>query len=78
VLHERGILYAPDFLINAGGLIQVAVIYDNANVQKAHQQISDIYFKVMNIFEQSASENCATSLIAEKIAEMKLREKLVK
>jgi leucine dehydrogenase len=76
-LHERGILYAPDFLINAGGLIQVAVIYDHDNVKKAHQQISDIYFKVMNIFEQSQAENKATNLIAEKIAETKLKEILV-
>ena len=76
-LHERGILYAPDFLINAGGLIQVAVIYDHDNVKKAHQQISDIYFKVMNIFEQSQAENKATNLIAEKIAEAKLKEVLV-
>ncbi|MES2217596.1 MAG: Glu/Leu/Phe/Val dehydrogenase dimerization domain-containing protein [Pseudomonadota bacterium] len=77
VLHERGILYAPDFLINAGGLIQVAVIYDHANVKKAHQAISDIYVKVMNIFEESARLNMATSMIAEKIAEIKLKEKLV-
>jgi hypothetical protein len=59
-------------------LIQVAVIYDHDNVKKAHQQISDIYFKVMNIFEQSKVEDCATNVIAEKIAEMKLREVLTR
>jgi leucine dehydrogenase len=72
-LHERGILYAPDFLINAGGLIHVAVIYDHADKQKAREQISNIYYTVMNIFERSKAENRATSVIAEEIAEEKLR-----
>jgi leucine dehydrogenase len=72
-LHERGILYAPDFLINAGGLIQVAVIYDHADVQKAHEQISNIYHTAMNVFEISKRENRPTSEIAEEMAEEKLR-----
>lgn len=72
-LHERGILYGPDFLINAGGLIHVSVIYDHADKQKAHEQISNIYHTVMDIFERSKAENRATSIIAEEIAEEKLR-----
>jgi leucine dehydrogenase len=75
-LHDRGILYAPDFLINAGGLIQVAVIYDHDDVNKANHQISDIYFKVMNIFEESQRLDCATNIVAEKIAVEKLKIKL--
>jgi leucine dehydrogenase len=74
-LHERGILYAPDFLINAGGLIQVAEIYDHDDVGKANKQISDIYFKVMNIFEEAQRQDCATNIIAEKIALEKLKLK---
>ena len=74
-LHERGILYAPDFLINAGGLIQVAEIYDHDDVGKANKQISDIYFKVMNIFEESQKQDCATNIIAERIALEKLKLK---
>jgi leucine dehydrogenase len=72
-LHDRGILYAPDFLINAGGLIHVAVIYDHADKKKAHEQISNIYYTVTNIFERSMKENRATSIISEEIAEEKLR-----
>jgi leucine dehydrogenase len=71
-LHERGILYAPDFLINAGGLIQVSVIYDHGDKQQAHEQISNIYYTVMDIFEKSARENRATNDIAEAIATEKL------
>lgn len=73
LLHERGILYAPDFLINAGGLIHVAVIYDHGDMKKSTEQINNIYHTVYNIFERSKSENRATSEIAEKIALERLK-----
>lgn len=72
LMHERGILYAPDFLINAGGLIHVAVIYDHGNMQKSLEQINNIYHTVYDIFERSAHENRATNEIAEKIARDRL------
>lgn len=68
LLHERGILYAPDFLINAGGLIHVAVIYDHGDMKKSIEQINNIYHTVYDIYERSAHENRATNEIAEKIA----------
>lgn len=73
LLHERDILYAPDFLINAGGLIQVAVAYDNGNNERTMRQIGEIYEKVYNIFERSARENVPTNQIAEQIAREKLK-----
>ncbi len=72
-LHERGILYAPDFLINAGGLIHVAVIYDHASEKKAHEQISHIYYTLTTIFEKAQQENRATSDIAEMMALERLK-----
>lgn len=68
LLHERGILYVPDFVVNAGGLIYVAAVYDHADTQEAFKQVADIYYTVMNIFERSQKENVATSEIAETIA----------
>lgn len=73
LLHENGILYAPDFLINAGGLIHVAVIYDHGDMPKSMEQINNIYHTVYDIFERSKSENIATNLIAEKIARERLK-----
>ena len=72
LLHEKGILYAPDFLINAGGLIHVAVIYEHASVEKSLQQIKNIYDRAIEIFEKSMQENIATNLIAERIARERL------
>lgn len=73
LLHERGILYAPDFLINAGGLIHVAVIYDHGDMKKSMEQINNIYHTVYDIFERSVHENRATNVIAETIARDRLR-----
>jgi leucine dehydrogenase len=73
ILHERGILYAPDFLINAGGLIFASCMYDHGDPLKSNEQVSDIYNIVMDIFVRSREENRATSQVAEAIALEKLR-----
>ncbi|MBX3708418.1 MAG: amino acid dehydrogenase [Gammaproteobacteria bacterium] len=73
LLHERGILYAPDFLINAGGLIHVAVLYAHSDMKKSLEQINNIYHTVYEIYEHSARENKATSEIAERIARDRLQ-----
>lgn len=73
LMHERGILYAPDFLINAGGLIHVAVMYDHGNLNKSLEQINNIYQTVYDIYERSMRENLATNQIAEKIARDRLK-----
>lgn len=72
ILKERGILYAPDFLINAGGLIHVAVIYDHGTLEKSIAQIENIYHTAYDIFERAQRENCATNTIAEKLARERL------
>jgi leucine dehydrogenase len=72
VLYERGILYAPDFLINAGGLIHVAVMYDHGDSNKSKEQINNIYFTLLDIYERSARENRAPNEIAENIAAARL------
>lgn len=72
LLHERDILYAPDFVANAGGLIYVAAIYDHADIQQALNQVGDIYHTLTDIFERSKKENLATNLVAEKLTLEKL------
>lgn len=70
---QRGILYAPDFVINAGGLIQVAAIYDYHDVEIAYKSIDRIYDRTLAIFETAAKMNRPTGEVAEQLA----REKLV-
>ncbi|HVY53192.1 MAG TPA: hypothetical protein VHA13_01585, partial [Gammaproteobacteria bacterium] len=73
LLLERGILYAPDFVINAGGLIYVSAFYDHADINIALQQVSDIYHTTLDIFQRAQQENRATNEIAEMIAVERLR-----
>lgn len=72
LLQERGILYAPDFLINAGGLIHVAVIYANRTLADSIKQIHEIYDTATDIFVRAAAENRSPGDIAERIARERL------
>jgi leucine dehydrogenase len=73
ILHERGILYAPDFLINVGGLIYASSMYDHGDPAKARDAVNHIYDNLMDLFEKSQKENVATSEMAEKMALEKLK-----
>lgn len=72
LLHDRGILYAPDFLINAGGLIHVAVTYSKGDLNSSIDKINNIYNTAYQIFEKAADRNCSTNDIAEAIAKERL------
>jgi len=65
ILQERGILYAPDFVINAGGLIQLAV----TNADERRDKLLGIYDTLMAIFQHPASDHQTPVAIAERMAE---------
>jgi leucine dehydrogenase len=67
-LHKMGILYAPDFAINAGGLIHVAHEIEGYNREKAEKKTRDIYFTIEKIMARSEKENLATAVVARKMA----------
>ncbi|MGE3317871.1 MAG: Glu/Leu/Phe/Val dehydrogenase dimerization domain-containing protein [Candidatus Berkiella sp.] len=71
-LKERNILYAPDFAINAGGLIHVSAQYHHELESTARENIANIYHTLMLIFESAAKENLPTNVIANKLAEQRL------
>lgn len=70
---QRGILYAPDFLINAGGVINcyTEAIGDYSK-EKTMQFIEPIYNKVIEIFEKSAKDNINPQLAAMAIAKERI------
>jgi leucine dehydrogenase len=71
-LHEKSILYAPDFAINAGGLISAAIDYTYRHPQMADAKIDAMYDNMLHLYERSARENMPTTQMAEKIAREKL------
>ena len=60
ILKDLGILYAPDFLINAGGLINVYSELNGYNREDALAQTRKIYHTTLEIFEKAKSESLTT------------------
>jgi leucine dehydrogenase len=71
-LHARGILYAPDYAINAGGLVNVAQEVKGYDPKLARENTLKIYDTIMNICEQSKRLNAPTHKVADMIVEQKL------
>lgn len=71
-LIDRGILYAPDYLINAGGLINCYSELEGYNRERALQKTEIIYTRALEIFEIARKENLTTQAAANRIAEERL------
>ncbi|KPZ72482.1 MULTISPECIES: Glu/Leu/Phe/Val dehydrogenase dimerization domain-containing protein [unclassified Shewanella] len=67
VLKELGILYAPDYVINAGGIINVSFESDY-DVAKATAKVEEIYNTLIKIFEQAEKDNRTTGDVADEMA----------
>lgn len=73
MLIDHGITYAPDFLINAGGLINVgAEYYGTYSPESTKKQTEGIYDTCMNIFDLAIAEKITTQEAAIKIAEQRI------
>ena len=75
-LRRRGILYAPDYVINAGGIINVSVelLPGGYNEAVALERIERIYGNLKRLFAISEREQIATNEAALKLAEARLAE----
>jgi leucine dehydrogenase len=74
VLKEKGIVYAPDYVINAGGIINVSIElipggYDEA---RSIEKIDRIYENLRQVFEISRQQRVSTHAAAERLAEQRL------
>ena len=70
-LLERGILYAPDFVINAGGIIDVYYQRAEGSSASTAAHLTTISRSLEEIFSRSASSGVSTVAIAEQLAEEK-------
>jgi leucine dehydrogenase len=72
MLIQKNILYVPDFLINAGGLINVSAELDGYNRERVMGNVEKIYDRTLEIFDLSEKENIHTQAAAMKIAQKRL------
>lgn len=71
-LHKRGILFAPDYAVNAGGVMNVSLEIDGYNRERAMRLIRSIYHNVTRIFDVSEREGISPQYAADRIAEARL------
>lgn len=72
VLQERGILYAPDYIVNAGGLIQVADELYSPNKERVLRKTKAIYTSLLNIYSQAEREGIPTVEAANRFCENRI------
>ncbi|HEY8451560.1 MAG: Glu/Leu/Phe/Val dehydrogenase [Micromonosporaceae bacterium] len=73
-LAARGILYVPDYLVNAGGVIQVADEIDGFNFERAKLRVSGIYDTTKRLLAQAEAERITPAAAADRMAEQRMAE----
>ncbi len=72
MLKERGILYSPDYLINAGGLMNVSIEFEGWADSKSRRMIDTIYDKTLEVFRISDEQNIPVNKAADVMAENRI------
>lgn len=74
MLREKHILYAPDYVINAGGLINVYGELEGWSPERAKRKAGEIYNTLLRIFERAHADGVPTSVAADRVAETRIHE----
>jgi valine dehydrogenase (NAD+) len=74
-LADRGILYAPDYVVNAGGVIQVADELHGFEFARAKAKASKIFDTTLAIFERAAEDGIPPAAAADRLAEQRIAER---
>ncbi len=72
IINEMGIVYAPDYVINAGGLINVADELQGYNRERALKKVESIYDNILKVFEISERDGIPSYKAADKMAEERI------
>lgn len=71
-LVKRGIVYAPDFLINAGGVVNVSAEMEGYNVGKVNSAVEKIYDRTLDIYKMAEAEGLHNQAAAMRMAQKRL------
>ena len=74
LLADRGILYAPDYVVNAGGLIQVADEIEGFSEPRARAKATGIFETTRRVFAIAADEGVPPAVAADRLAERRMEE----
>lgn len=71
-LHDEGILYAPDYVINAGGLIYASLTHSGSGISDIEFRVHQLGETLRSIFQLSEEGGLPTSEVSDALAEEKL------
>ncbi|NIP59650.1 MAG: leucine dehydrogenase, partial [Gemmatimonadetes bacterium] len=71
-VQERGILYAPDYVINAGGIINVYGELHDWSPERSKRKAGEIYHTILRVFALAEDEGIPTSEAADRLAEERI------
>jgi valine dehydrogenase (NAD+) len=74
ILQERGVLYAPDYVVNSGGLIAVADEIEGYSEPRARATATKIFDTTLTIFALAADEGVPPAVAADRLAERRISE----
>ncbi|CAN5314835.1 Glu/Leu/Phe/Val dehydrogenase dimerization domain-containing protein [soil metagenome] len=73
-LQDRGVLYAPDYVVNSGGLIQVADELEGFSFERARARAERIYDTTQQVFGLALADGVPPAVAADRLAERRMRE----
>lgn len=73
-LQRRGILYAPDYVINAGGMINVYGELHDWSAARARRKAAEIFTTLLQVFELAEEEGVAPAVAAGRVARERVRQ----
>ena len=71
-LERRGIVYAPDYAVNAGGLMNVSIEFEGYNRERAKRMMRTIYYNVKEIFKIAERDGISSWRAADRMAEERI------
>lgn len=74
LLKDKKILYAPDYVINAGGLMNVYTELEGYSHERALNMTRGIYYSLRNVFALAKAENVSTNKAADRVAEERIEK----
>ena len=72
-LRERGILYAPDYVVNAGGLMNVFVELEGYSPDRAFDKTRMVFDNLSQVFAIARRDNIGTHIAADRLAEERIK-----
>lgn len=76
LLLQRGVTYVPDYVANAGGIINVAAEYLQESADEVRQRVVQIGPRVAAVLEEAARDGLAPSVVADRTAERLMQKRV--